>query len=280
MERFLGLSYTNRARYDPSERCAHVKSTSVQFRQPCPVMNDETNKALFVCSGAKVIIANHLFQQKRKRRRRRSELLGVMKSQQISDQYKNFIRTSPTTFKDLLIKIVSEICKKEPHLRRELSIQLVVTVRFLATEDSYSSLQYLSRMSKQAIAKITPEVCAALVETLKENIKLTRAYNAGRKTRTMTAECQWKFATGKSSDVVRCLFLSGSWMRKWVRSCSANVSCHVFVVQTRFYPLAESVALYAKNVTSFWRLSKHKMTSLRHPQELCSLCRRLPGECV
>ncbi|KAJ8867084.1 hypothetical protein PR048_032946 [Dryococelus australis] len=61
---------------------------------------------------------------------------------------------------------------------------LAVTALFLATEDSYSSLQYFFRISKQAIEKIVPEVCAAHVEALKGNIN----QNAGRKTITMAAE--------------------------------------------------------------------------------------------
>ncbi|CAH1992094.1 unnamed protein product [Acanthoscelides obtectus] len=46
--------------------------------------------------------------------------------------------------------------------------RLAVTVRFLATGDSDSSLQYRFRISKQPII---PEVCEALIEDLKENIQ-------------------------------------------------------------------------------------------------------------
>ncbi|KAJ8868789.1 hypothetical protein PR048_030329, partial [Dryococelus australis] len=78
---------------------------------------------------------------------------------------------SPTTFENLLIKI------KKTHLRESFSIQVIeywrptimlaVTVRFLATEDPYSSLHYIFRISKKAFTKIVPEVCATLVESLK-----------------------------------------------------------------------------------------------------------------
>ncbi|KAJ8881528.1 hypothetical protein PR048_018010 [Dryococelus australis] len=102
----LGLSYTNRTRYDPSESCAHVKSTSVQFRQPCPVMNDEANEALNESADIDDGVTN-LFQKRP----------GVFKSQQISNQYKNLTRMSPTTFEDLLIKIRPAICKEETRLQ-------------------------------------------------------------------------------------------------------------------------------------------------------------------
>ncbi|KAJ8867085.1 hypothetical protein PR048_032947 [Dryococelus australis] len=111
----LGLSYTNHARCDPSECCEHVKSMPVQIRQPCSVMNDAACEALLVYSATMV---TNLFKKSLG-----SELV-VLKSQQISDQCKNFTRMSPTTFEDLLIKIGLAICKEETHLREPISIQV------------------------------------------------------------------------------------------------------------------------------------------------------------
>jgi len=81
---------------------------------------------------------------------------------------------SPTDFEYLLNMIGPKIAKQDTFMRKSISVQerLSITLRFLATGDHYSSLQYLFRTSKQAISQIVPEVCEALVEALRENIQV------------------------------------------------------------------------------------------------------------
>ncbi|XP_046975176.1 uncharacterized protein LOC124541366 [Vanessa cardui] len=64
--------------------------------------------------------------------------------------------------------------RRNTPLREAVSFQdrLAVTLRYLATGDSFTSLQYLFRISKQAISSIIPEVCQALIGGLKEQIKM------------------------------------------------------------------------------------------------------------
>jgi hypothetical protein len=63
--------------------------------------------------------------------------------------------------------------KKDTASRKAISVQqrLALTLCFLASGDSYISLQYLFRISKQAISCIVPEVLEALVEKLKDYIQ-------------------------------------------------------------------------------------------------------------
>ncbi|XP_046145713.1 protein ALP1-like [Osmia bicornis bicornis] len=74
----------------------------------------------------------------------------------------------------LLNIIVPQISKKNTNFRLGISVKekLLVTLRFLATGDSYSSLMYLFKMSKQVISLIIPEVCEALLAGLKDFVKM------------------------------------------------------------------------------------------------------------
>lgn len=82
---------------------------------------------------------------------------------------------SSTDFENLLQIVGPRVAKKDTHFRKAIPVQdrLAVTLRFLASGDSYSSLQYLFKISKQAISRIVPEVCSALVNGLKYEIKVS-----------------------------------------------------------------------------------------------------------
>jgi len=67
-----------------------------------------------------------------------------------------------------------KISKKDTTFRKAISVQerLALTLRFLASGDSYISLQYLFIISKQTISCIVPKVCEAIVEKLKDYIQV------------------------------------------------------------------------------------------------------------
>jgi hypothetical protein len=78
-----------------------------------------------------------------------SNLLVDLKFQEISGHCKNFVRMAATDFEFLSNRNVPFIVKQNTFLREYIPIQerLALTLRFLATGDSYASLQYLSRVS-------------------------------------------------------------------------------------------------------------------------------------
>jgi len=81
---------------------------------------------------------------------------------------------SPTEFEFLINLIEEKISKMDTAFRKAISVQemLALTLRFLASGDSYVSLQYLFKISKQANSCMVLEVCEALVEKLKDYIQV------------------------------------------------------------------------------------------------------------
>lgn len=89
--------------------------------------------------------------------------------------FRNFLRMSCTEFEHLLNLIGPKIAKKNTTFRNAISIKerLGLTLRFLATGDSYHSLMYLFKISKQVISRTIPEVCEALTDALKSYVKVS-----------------------------------------------------------------------------------------------------------
>lgn len=80
-------------------------------------------------------------------------------------------------FETLLSLIGPRITKMDTTFRKVISVneRLAVTLRFLATGDSYHSLMYMLKISKQVISAIVPDVCDALINTLQDYIKVRKS---------------------------------------------------------------------------------------------------------
>lgn len=91
-----------------------------------------------------------------------------------SASFSNFFRMSKADFEYILNIIGPTITKVETRLRKPISStdRLAVTLRYLITGDSYRSLSYLFKVSKQSILQIVPEVCEALMSGLSEYVKV------------------------------------------------------------------------------------------------------------
>lgn len=68
--------------------------------------------------------------------------------------YRNYLRMDNETFRYLASKVAALIKKQKTHLRNPISVdeRLSVTLRFLATGESFSSLQYSTRIPQTTIS--------------------------------------------------------------------------------------------------------------------------------
>lgn len=81
---------------------------------------------------------------------------------------------SYTDYEFLLQKISPMISKQDTDFRKAIpaKFRLALTLRFLASGDSYKSLHYLFKISVPMISIIIREVCRVLNEILKDQVKV------------------------------------------------------------------------------------------------------------
>lgn len=142
-----------------------------------------------LCGAACVVVCSLLKKKRRakpkcwvrpflKRREEETErFLEELKVDPLSG-FKNFARISCEDFEFLINAIGPLIAKQDTNYRKSVpvSIRLAITLRYLGSGDSFTSLMYLFKVSKELISRIVPEVCAALITTLKENIKVNEIH--------------------------------------------------------------------------------------------------------
>lgn len=97
--------------------------------------------------------------------------------------FKNFLRMDEPTFNELLSKISPLIKKNDTVMRKAIPAceRLAVTLRFLASGDTFKSLSVVFRIAPNTISLIIPEVCDAIYKTLKdEYLQVTYTYIANK----------------------------------------------------------------------------------------------------
>uniref|UniRef100_A0A0A1XDI2 Putative nuclease HARBI1 n=1 Tax=Zeugodacus cucurbitae TaxID=28588 RepID=A0A0A1XDI2_ZEUCU len=85
------------------------------------------------------------------------------------DGYKNYLRMSEAQFNFILSAIQEDIIKQDTWMRAAIPAaeKLSLTLRFLATGETFQSLNFASKISVSAISGIIPEVCDAIYKRLK-----------------------------------------------------------------------------------------------------------------
>jgi hypothetical protein len=79
---------------------------------------------------------------------------------------------SKTNFYTLL-GIVEPFITKQNTCFIESGTKLAITLRYLATRDSFMSMMYLFKVSKQFISSMLPGVLKAIIESLQDYVKVS-----------------------------------------------------------------------------------------------------------
>nr|XP_022911187.1 protein ALP1-like [Onthophagus taurus] len=94
-----------------------------------------------------------------------------------STAYRNSLRISTTNFNKLLQMVEDSIQKTNTVMRLAIPtrVKLEITLRYLATGDSFKALEYLLRAPECTISKFLPEVLTAISDVLKPYLKVPSA---------------------------------------------------------------------------------------------------------
>ena len=86
--------------------------------------------------------------------------------------YRNFIRMPPELFHELEQRLGPEIQRERTWMKDPLSpgLKLAVTLRHLASADSYSTLQFAFRVARSTINKFVPENCDAIIRAYQDYV--------------------------------------------------------------------------------------------------------------
>lgn len=86
--------------------------------------------------------------------------------------FRNFLRIEPMMFRELLARIGPRLTKRTTWYREPLEpgLKLAITIRHLATGDTYKSLMYGFRVPHNTISILVKEVCEALIEEFAEEV--------------------------------------------------------------------------------------------------------------
>ncbi|KAG5869546.1 hypothetical protein JTB14_018678 [Gonioctena quinquepunctata] len=103
-----------------------------------------------------------------------STLLQELRAEDIS-AYRNHLRMEVDEFDELLLKVSNDIQRQNTtHMRNAIPARtkLEVTLRFLATGDSYGSLEFLYRIPRSTMCEFIPEIYKAIGDDLKSYIQV------------------------------------------------------------------------------------------------------------
>ena len=108
--------------------------------------------------------------------------------------FKSFLRMEPDMFREMLVRVTPRISKRtdrRPPL--EPGLKLAITLRFLATGNSYHSLAFSFRVAHNTISLLVPHVCDAIVAEYAAEVFTTPSTNDAWKTVARQFGHKWNF---------------------------------------------------------------------------------------
>ncbi|GFU95846.1 DDE Tnp4 domain-containing protein [Trichonephila clavipes] len=106
-----------------------------------------------------------------------------------SESYRRFLRMDVSTFEELVALFSPSIERKNTSMRKAIPAaeRIALTLRYLTTGETQSSLSYQFRIAQHTISGIIPAVCAAIYHHLGSEIQVPESGNEWK----MVAEEFW-----------------------------------------------------------------------------------------
>jgi hypothetical protein len=144
---------------------------------------DVTDAAMLAGISADMLVLKRVRKRREKYRRSiwmknyfKTRNFGILRELELNENvvFKNFMRMSRTNFYMLLGMVEPKIEKQNTRFREAIpaEVKLTITLRYLATGDSFTSLMYLFKVSKQFISSMLPGVLKAIIEGLQDYVKV------------------------------------------------------------------------------------------------------------
>ena len=98
-------------------------------------------------------------------------LMQELRNEDVSS-FKRYLRITPTMFDDKLQRLTPHIQKQDTRFRNALPVglKLAMTLRYMATGDSYVSLAFDFRVAAESLGKFLQEVCNVLLDEYKGEV--------------------------------------------------------------------------------------------------------------
>ena len=86
--------------------------------------------------------------------------------------FRNYMRISPDLFQELVERVGPRLKKTDTSMRKSLEPghRLAMTLRYMASGDSYQSLSYNFRVAPTTISCLVPETCEAIVQVYMDEV--------------------------------------------------------------------------------------------------------------